>query len=216
MLNFEKARRNMVDCQLRTCEVTSLPVLAAFDAVPRERFVPQELQDQAYLDRVLPLGTRTMLPPMMLGRLVQIAQITRDEKVLDVGCGLGYSTAILAHVAGAVTGLEEDAALAAQAESNVRALGLTNASVKQGALDRPPAGAGPFDVILLNGAFEEMPAAFLSALVEGGRLVGVSATAGAGRAVVLTKTDGAWSQRAYYSANAPLLEGFRKAPAFAF
>lgn len=216
MLNFEKARRNMVDCQLRTCEVTSLPVLAAFDAVPRERFVPQALQDQAYLDRVLMLGARPMLTPMMFGRLVQIAQIARDEKVLDAGCGLGYSTAVLAHLARSVVGVESDAALAEQAESNIRAMGLANASVRQGDITRAPAGTGPFDVVLINGAFEEIPASFLSAVVEGGRLVGVSAANGAGKAVVLTKTDGAWSERAYYSANAPILDGYRKAPAFAF
>ncbi|MGL4812900.1 MAG: protein-L-isoaspartate O-methyltransferase family protein [Beijerinckiaceae bacterium] len=217
MPNFEQARRNMVDCQLRTCEVTSIPVLTAFDSVPRERFVPDALRDVAYLDAALDLGAgRQLVPPMTLGRIVQAAAISRTERVLDVGCGLGYSTAILAHLAGDVTGLEEDAGLAAQAEGNLRALGLSNARIVAGPLGAPPAGKGPFDVIIINGGFEEVPAAFLPAVVEGGRLVGVSRANGAGKVVILTKTDGAWSERPLYNASAALLPAFRRAPAFAF
>ena len=128
MSQFEQARRNMVDCQLRTCEVTSLPVLTAFDAVPRERFVPADLQNQAYLDRPLPVGGgRNMITAMTLGRMIETAQITRADKVLDIGCGLGYSTAILAHLAESVIGVEQDAAMAATGEATLRALGLANA-----------------------------------------------------------------------------------------
>lgn len=216
MPQFEKARRNMVDCQLRTCEVTSLPVLAAFDTVPRELFVPAALRDQAYLDRVIPLGGRDLVTPMTFGRLVHIAQVTRTDKVLDVACGLGYSTAILAHIAGTVIGIESDAALAGQGEAILRSLALANASIRQSALTEVPKGEGPFDVVVINGAFEEVPEAFLPAVVDGGRLVGVSVRGGAGRAVVLTKNDGAWSERAYYNAAAPMIQEFRRAPAFTF
>lgn len=216
MPQFEKARRNMVDCQLRTCEVTSLPVLAAFDTVPRELFVPAALRDQAYLDRALPLGGRELAPPLTLGRLVQIAQITKADRVLDVACGLGYSTAILAHLAGTVVGIESDETLVRQGVANLKALGLDNASIHHAALTEPPKGEGLFDVVVINGAFEEVPAAYLPAVKEGGRLVGVSMRGGVGRAVVLTKADGAWSERAYYNAAASMIGEFRRAPAFTF
>ncbi len=106
-IDHEKARRQMVDCQVRTSDVTNLSLLDAFLAVPREAFVPQNLRDLTYLDEELPLGSgRYMIPAAPLARLLQAAGIQPGDTVLDVGCATGYSTALISRLCSSVVGLE--------------------------------------------------------------------------------------------------------------
>ncbi len=171
MLSFAAARRMMVDGQVRTNDVTDSRILAAMERLPREDFVPPSQAALAYLDRDLPVtdraagGTaRYLLKPMVLAKLIHAAAVGPTDRVLDVACATGYSTALLAHLASSVVGLEEEAGLAALAERNMRALGLNNVLIRTGPLVAGAAAAGPFDVIVINGAVDRLPEALFGPL----------------------------------------------------
>jgi protein-L-isoaspartate(D-aspartate) O-methyltransferase len=217
MTDFAQARRMMVDGQIRTSDVTDLRVLAAFDEVPRERFVPPHRQALAYLDLDVPLegagGARRLLKPMVLAKLIQAADVRAGDRVLDVACGTGYSSAILARLAAAVIALEEDAALA---DAAVATLAADNVKVVGGPLSAGWPRAAPYDVILLNGSAEIVPQALLDQLADGGRLVGVVGRAPIGKGTVYRRSGAHVSAHPEFDAVAPLLPGFAKPPAFVF
>ena len=219
MTDFARARRMMVDCQVRTSDVTDLRVIAAFGEVPRERFVPADKQALAYADQDIPVGGepgRSLLKPMVLSKLIQAAEITEGDKVLDVGCTSGYSTAILARLADTVVALEQDGALARLAAENLGRMGVANVRFAAGPLTKGAPVQAPYDVILLNGSSEIEPELLLRQLKEGGRLVGVIGRQPVGRGVVYRSSAGHASAHPIFDAVAPLLPGFAKPPQFVF
>ena len=166
------ARRAMIDSQLRPEEVTDGGVLAAMASVERERFVPEAARGFAYFDRPLPLGNgRTMMPPAALGRLLSELAPRPGERALVVGAATGYSAALLAAIGLEVTAIESDPALADQA----RAAGVEIAKSDKGA---------PYDLILIDGAVEMIPAALVARLVERGRLATALIDRGVSRLVI--------------------------------
>ena len=223
MIDFAAARRMMVDGQIRTSDVTDLRIIGAMLEIPREKFLPPEQASFAYFDLDVPATAaaspsagRRLLKPMVLAKLIQAAEITESDVVLDVGCASGYSTAVLARLAHSVIALEEDAALVQRARDNLRMLDAVGAQVVIHALGAGwPAGA-PYDVIFLNGAFETMPAALLRQLKEGGRLVGVKGSPPAGKGMLYRSIGGEVSGRPIFDAAAPLLPGFVQSPTFVF
>ena len=223
MIDFVAARRMMVDGQVRTSDVTDLRLIAAMLDVARERFVPEAKTALAYLDIDLPAmegeagaPVRRLVKPMVLAKLIQAAEIGAGDHVLDVGCGTGYSSAILARLAGSVVALEQEPLLARQAAENLRAIGAGNVTVVTGPLTEGwPAGA-PYDAILLNGATEIEPKALCRQLKDGGRLVGVKGRASAGKAMLYRAFGHDVSGRPIFDAAAPLLPGFAESPAFVF
>jgi protein-L-isoaspartate(D-aspartate) O-methyltransferase len=218
MLDYAAARLNMVESQLRTNKVTDAAVLEAFLAVPRERFVPATLGGTAYIDDALPLGSgRALLAPMVLARLLQLAEIGADDTVLEIGCGSGYGTALLARLAKSVIAVESDGTLAAQARARLRELGVASATVVEAPLVEGHPARAPYRVILLEGAAARIPAALAAQLAEGGRLVAVMLEAsGLGRASVMTRLGGVLAGRPSFDATAPLLPGFQAEPSFVF
>ena len=220
MIDFAEMRRAMVDAQVRANDVTDLRIVAAMLGVPRERFVPAERRNFAYIDDNLLLKSaphrRSLIEPMVLAKLLQAAGVSADELVLDVGTATGYSAAVLAHLAGQVVALEEDAELAAQAASSLAGLGLPNAAVVQGALTAGWPGEAPYDAILLNGAVDAVPQALLDQLKPDGRLVAVVGRGRAGRATVFTRTTGGIGSRIVFDAGVPVLPGFEARPTFVF
>jgi protein-L-isoaspartate(D-aspartate) O-methyltransferase len=209
-------RLRMVNGQLRTSDVNDATVLAAFLAVPREKFVAADSRGLAYLDRdVAAAGAaqRKLLAPRTLARLIQAAAPRRGERALDVGGGSGYSAALLAELGCEVVMLESDAGALVAAREALKAnpgVTLTQGDLATGAPH------GPFDVIVINGAYETTPAALIARLAEGGRLVGLDARGGAQCGALIEKLGGNYSERALFDAKAEILPGLGCAPSFAF
>lgn len=223
MIDFAAARRMMVDGQVRPNDVTDLRIIAAMLEIPRERFLPPAKTPLAYVDLDMPLlegpdgrPRRRMLKPMLLAKMIQAAGIRENDSVLDVGCGTGYSSAIIAQLARTVVALEEDATLALTAKENLYALGITNVSAETGPLGAGYAARAPYDVIFFEGATEIEPQALFPQLREGGRLVCVRGGSAAGKAVVYRRAGGDVSGWPAFDATASVLPGFTAAPAFVF
>ena len=217
MLDSAAQRANMVATQLRTNDVSDARVRAAMSVVPRERFVPEAVKPLAYMERCIILkNSRVMLDARSFGKLLQLATILPDDLVLDLGCGTGYSSAVLSLIAGRVVALEEDAELAAAAEGNLRALGTTNAEVVRGPLVHGWPKAAPFDVIVMNGGIEVEPAGLVKQLKSGGRLVTIWRDGAAGHARLYVNDEGSVGNRSAFDAQVPVLPGFEKRPSFVF
>lgn len=220
MIDFAAARRMMVDGQIRTSDVTDLRVIAAMLELPREQFLPAGKTALAYLDLDVPAaeegGARRLVKPMVLARLLQAAEIEARDHVLDVGCATGYSSAVLAQLAGTVVALEQDPSLVRGATEHLQAVGAANATVVAGPLTEGWPARAPYDVIFLNGATEIVPKALFRQLKDGGRLVGVLGGAPLGRAMLYRASGGEVSGRPIFDAAAPLLPGFGAPAAFAF
>lgn len=218
MTDFAAMRRNMVENQIRTNRVTDPRVIEAMETVPRELFVPKAMRAIAYIDEDIQVAPgRYLLEPMVMARLLQAAEIGADDVVLDIGCATGYGPALLARLAASVVGLESDAALADKASALLAELGVDNAAVVTGPLEEGYPKQAPYDVILIEGAVDEVPRAIADQLAEGGRLATVVRTsAPMGRATVFLRLHGAISRRPVFDAAVPLLPGFRKEPEFVF
>jgi protein-L-isoaspartate(D-aspartate) O-methyltransferase len=216
-MDFAAARRNMVDRQLRTNKVFDEAVLEALGQVPREAFVPQGLRSAAYVDEDVAVGKgRFLIEPMVFARLLQAAEIQRTDLVLDLGCGPGYSTAVLSRLANMVVALECDRGLAQRTADALTNLRIDNAVVVEGLLERGWAAQAPYNVILLGGAAARIPEAVLNQLAEGGRLAGVETRGGIGRAMLYLRHRGVISGRPLFDAAVPILPGLAVEPHFVF
>ena len=210
MQDYSLARRAMVDSQLRPEAVTDRGVLAAMAAVERERFVPESAKALAYFDRPLPLTKdRAMMPPAALGRLLSELAPRAGERALVVGSGTGYSAALLQAIGLEAVALESDEALAASA----REAGIETVS---GALADGWKGSAPYDIILLDGAVEEIPATLIKQLSAGGRLAGAIVDRGVTRLVVGRAAGGSLGLRTLADADVGILPGFERPRAFTF
>jgi protein-L-isoaspartate(D-aspartate) O-methyltransferase len=220
MIDFAVARKKMVENQLRTSSITDHRLLAVMAQIPREAFVPHDRRPFAYIDESHQLssgGTPAFLSaPAPFGRLVQLAAIGTNDRVLDLGCGTGYSTAVLASLAASVVAVESDNALAASATANLAALGLGNATVTNAPLEAGAAGQGPFDVIVVEGAVEDVPPALFAELAEGGRLVALLRRGPAGVAHIFIKSGSEFASRAEFNTSIPPLATAKPAPEFVF
>jgi protein-L-isoaspartate(D-aspartate) O-methyltransferase len=219
MIDFAQARRMMVDSQLRTFDVNDIPVLDAFDSVPRERFVPEGRESLAYIDQDLLVGAgsvrRFMLSPMILARMIQTLAVRPGTRVLDVAAGRGYASAVLATLGARVTALESDPELAGAARETLRSLGFEVAVVEGPLADGAPQAA-PFEAILVNGAVEVRPDGLLHQLAEGGRLVCVQGRGRSAKATIYVRSGDAFGIRTVFDAAAPSLAEFAATPGFVF
>lgn len=174
--SFERARFNMIEQQVRPWQVLDDRVLAVMHAVPRELFVPEGYRELAYADIDIPIGADSaMLPPKIVGRMLQALKVRKGERVLEIGTGTGYATACLAELGARVRSIEVDPDLGAVARARLAAMGLGWIEILVGdALAGPVAGA-PFDVIAVTGSLPtDTPLAMLrEQLVPGGRLFAI-------------------------------------------
>lgn len=218
----EALRRTMVDRQIRTFDVTDSAVLSRMLEVPRERFLPEALDPLAYSDSMIHLSgddgvSRAMLPPLVLARLLQGAQISPQDKVLVVAAGTGYSTALVAGLAREVVAVEADDALFAELRANLDAAGLQTARALNVPMTAGAPAEAPFDVIVIDGGVAANLDPLLGQLRSGGRLVAVQQMDdGSSKAVRYDSTNGVTGRRLLFDASAPLLDAFRPAEAFTF
>lgn len=216
MSDFAARRTMMVDTQVRPSDVTRYPIISAMLSVPREAYVPADLVEAAYVGENVSLTpNRVVLDPRTLAKILDGLDVQPGELVLDIGCGLGYSTALLARMAEAVVAVEEDETMAADAQRTLLAQGVDNAAVVTGPLAAGSARHAPFDVITLQGGVEVLPPALLDQLKEGGRIAAVFMEGRLGVARIGYKIDGELTWRYAFNAAAPVLPGFGKAQAFA-
>jgi protein-L-isoaspartate(D-aspartate) O-methyltransferase len=212
----------MVDCQLRTFDITDRAVLDAALDIPREIFLPGLPEAVVYSDRILQIGAakRSMLAPMVVARLIQAATVTRTDRVLVVGAGSGYTAALIGRLARQVFALDSDAELSRLASENFARIGAANVEAATGPLTAGLPQHTPFDLIVIDGAIEVLSDSLLEQLKDGGRLCTVvhpAAAAGRrGKATLFEKNSGRIGSRVLFDAAGELLEGFERKPEFSF
>lgn len=219
-MDLNQARFNMIEQQIRPWEVLDPQVLELLSVVRREDFVPLAHQALAFVDMEIPLGSQpgqVMLAPRVQARLVQDLAIRKTDKVLEIGTGSGFTTALLAHQAAQVLSYEIDADLARMAMANLQKAGVGNAKVRHADGSQGAADEGPFDAILLGGSVAEVPQALLQQLAVGGRLAAIVGEEPMMRATVVTRTGpNSFVTAQPWDANVPRLSGFAQPSAFRF
>lgn len=217
MTDFKAAREAMVDCQVRPSDVTKYPIIDALLRTPREEYVPADKQSVAYMGEHIAVSkNRVILDPRTFAKMLDAVSIGSEDLVLDVACGTGYSTAIIAHLAQVVVALEEDATLANTASETLIAGGIDNAIVVNATLGAGAPKHGPYDVIVVEGAIEVFPDTLSKQLKDGGRVVAIFAEGAGGHCKIGVKSGDTISWRSEFDATAPLLEDFTKVETFSF
>lgn len=215
MNELADARRQMVACQIRPADVTDRRLQDAMLAIPRERFLPRSMAGSAYADMEIDLGEgRRFMRPRDFAKLVHAAGVKPGDVVLDLACGRGYSTAILSRLCETVIGVESNAAFVSKAEGALADIGLDNAVIVTGDVKKGAPDQGQFDVILVNGAVEIVPDAWLSQLADGGRLAVIVRERGVGRARIYTRRGDVTGSRDVFDSMTSVLPGFERAPEF--
>jgi protein-L-isoaspartate(D-aspartate) O-methyltransferase len=218
MTDFALARSKMIVSQVRPNGITDSRIIQAMASLPREIFVPEARRSLAYMDEDIDLGAgRSLMEPMALAKLVQLAEVEAGEHVLHVGCATGYATALLAALAKSVVAIDEDAGLVEAAIANLARLGIANA-----AIHKAPHAAGwsndqPYGAILVDGRVPAVPSALFDQLRDGGRLVAVVGDNDVATATAYNRHDGAISSWPAFEASIGRLPGFIvERPAFVF
>ncbi len=216
--DFAEARNRMVDSQVRPNKVTDPRIIAAMRRIPRERFLPPQRAAMAYLDEDVPLGGgRYLIEPMVIARLVQLTAATAGERALVVAAGTGYGAALLAACGARVTALEDDASLLAIAHRVLAEL-APSVSLVGGAMTTGWSPAAPYDVILIEGAVQEIPRTIGEQLhQQSGRLVTVCAgSARLGQAVLAEATPAGLRTQPMFDCATPPIPCFTQSPGFVF
>jgi protein-L-isoaspartate(D-aspartate) O-methyltransferase len=217
MSDHAVARRNMIESQLKPNRVTDERVIGVMATLPREIFVSQSLKGVAYVDEDVEVAPgRYLMEPAIFARMVQEAKIGSKDIVLEIGCGAGYSTAVLARLAASVIAVESDPALARTATQNLAAAGIDNAAVIDGALAEGYSRRAPYQIVFVNGAVSKVPARLLDQVAEGGRLIAVERDVGRSQVVLYSRSGGLIGHRALFDANVPIVPGFEAATGFIF
>ncbi len=216
MTDYANRRVMMVDTQVRPSDVTKFPIIEAMLATPREAYVPKDKREAAYLGENLAIGSgRVMLEPRTFAKMLDALDIQPTDVVLDIGCGLGYSTAVIARLADAVVAVEDVETIAAEAQVILAGQDVDNAAVIHGSLPQGDAKHGPYDVITVQGGVTVVPDALLAQLKDGGRIGCIFMEGALGVVRIGYKRDGQLTWRFGFNASAPVLGGFESAPVFA-
>ena len=217
MVDSVIARDRMVVSQILPEQVSDERVCEAMGKIPRELFVPEHLKGVAYMDDNIDIGNgRYLMEPRVMARLLQAASIGPDDIVLDIGCGTGYSTAVMAQLAGTVVALEAKACFREDIGDNLEFVGVNNAVVVAGELKLGYVSEAPYDVIFINGALEEVPLVLSEQLSEGGRLMSVIQSNHAGKGTLTTRRNSQIDNLYLFDAQVPKMEGFEQQTGFDF
>ncbi|MDX1433986.1 MAG: protein-L-isoaspartate O-methyltransferase [Gammaproteobacteria bacterium] len=217
-MNLEQARFNMVEQQIRTWEVLDQRVLDLMSRVPREHFVPAGYEALAFADTGIPLPHgQVMMAPRVEARMIQALEIEPDDRVLEVGTGSGFVTALLAGLAAHVTSVEIHRDLAESAARRLREHGIDNVTVLTGDASRGWSDAAPYDVIAVTGSLPVPEPAFEQQLATGGRLFVIVGRAPAMEACLVRRVgDQQWVTESLFETVLPALEGAREPERFVF
>ena len=221
-MNYEQARFNMIEQQIRPWEVLDSQVLALLAVIKREDFVPTAYKALAFADMEIPLTSpqrlgQCMLSPKVEARILQDLAVQKHEKVLEIGTGSGYMAALLGHRGSQVISFEIDAALAQTARGNLQRAGIYNAEVRTANGADPSVASGPFDVIVLSGSVAQVPEYLLALLKVGGRLSAIVGQEPVMRATLVTRVgEAAWHTTQAWDTVAPRLRGFAEPSKFNF
>ena len=211
MTDYQTRRKTMVDTQIRPSDVTKFPIIEAFLSVPREKFVPDGKREAAYIGENFKIGqSRVILEPRTLAKLLDALDICNDELVLDIGPGLGYSSAVISPMAEVVIAVEDDSSMANEAEEILTEVGADNVVIQIGKLEDGAPEHGPYDVIILQGGVEKIPSSILKQLKNGGRVGAIFVEEGLGTAKIGFKLNDKINWRYSFNAAAPVLPGFFK------
>ena len=215
MTDYQTRRKTMVDTQIRPSDVTKFPIIEAFLSVPREKFVPDGKREAAYIGENFKIGqSRVILEPRTLAKLLDALDIRNDELVLDIGPGLGYSSAVISPMAEVVIAVEDDSTMASEAEEILAEVGADNVVIQIGKLEDGAPEHGPYDVIILQGGVEKIPSSILKQLKNGGRVGAIFVEEGLGTAKIGFKLNEKINWRYSFNATAPVLPGFFKQKGF--
>ena len=211
MTDYQTRRKTMVDTQIRPSDVTKFPIIEAFLSVPREKFVPDGKREAAYIGEYFKIGqSRVILEPRSLAKLLDALDIRNDELVLDIGPGLGYSSAVISPMAEVVIAVEDDSSMANEAEEILTEVGADNVVIQIGKLEDGAPEHGPYDVIILQGGVEKIPSSIVNQLKNGGRVGAIFVEEGLGTAKIGFKLNDKINWRYSFNAAAPVLPGFFK------
>lgn len=218
MSDYDAARVNMIERQLRPNKITDDRLIDAFATIRRELFVPERLRGIAYADGNLALGNgRYVMAPMVAARLLQAAEVSRNDNALVVGAGVGCEAALLSQLCRSVVALERDPELARQGRAALVEHRIATVHYIENGQTQAARGRPAYDVIFFAGAVAEVPAEISAQLTEGGRMVVViKRDNGPGRAALITRTGGVLATRVMFDAATPLLPCFVRKPDFVF
>ena len=216
MSDFAARRLMMVDTQVRPSDVTKFPIIQAMLTVQRELFVPRDKREAAYIGENVDLGDgRVLLEARSLAKMLDALDLQKTDLVLDIGAGLGDSSAVMARMSEAVVALEDTPERIAEAQDALTEAEADNVILQLGHLVEGAAQHGPYDVIVIEGAVEMVPPGLVAQLKEGGRIACIFSDAALGTAKIGYKLNGRVTWRALFNAGAPLLPGFQAARDFA-
>ena len=217
--SFNRARKIMLESQIRPNKVIDERVLSAFSEIPRELFVQKSMRDIAYIDEDLPLSNgRYLMEPMILARLIQSLELSVSDNVMIIGVGTGYSAAIISQIVASVIGIESRANLIQKAESNLTSLDITNAVLFKERLQDGYSKEAPYNAILIDGGVSFIPDNILNQLANDGRLVSIyrSKAETAGEASLWMRAARKFSRTCLFNAQVPTLEEFKLKQEFSF
>ncbi|HKR15969.1 protein-L-isoaspartate O-methyltransferase [Rhizorhapis sp.] len=213
--NFKSMRTAMVESQLRTSDVNDPRVIAAMATVAREAFLPAERQALAYIDRPVKLSeSRWLNPPLATGRLLTAAEVEPSDTVLLIGAATGYTAALLSQLVASVVAVEEDEALLPRAKAVLA--GYANVKLVPGPINQGAKKFGPYSLIVIDGAVEEIPAAIVKQLADGGRLAAAILDRGVARLAIGRKSGEAFGITHFADCESVSLPGFQKPKSFTF
>ncbi len=207
---FEIARTNMVKSQLLPNNISNEAFIAVIKEIPRQIFVPENKQGIAYFDGSLWLGDgRYILPPMVFAKMIESLAIKGDESVLDIACGTGYSSAVLAKLCKKIVAVEANTDQASKAHLNLTRLGITNVIIIGNTIASGHEEGGPYNIIFINGAVKKVPQNIFNQLADGGKLVTIlSKTPNSGNIVVYNKINDEVTCEEIFDISLPVIEDF--------
>lgn len=213
--DFAAARRHMIESQLRPSDVSDPVVIAAMAVTRREDFVPTAQQHLAYIDRAVPLsGGRVLNPALSSGLLLTRAELSGNEKVLLIGAGTGYLAALLAGIVAKVVAVEDNRALVEHASAALG--GMANVTVIESDLTQGHAADAPYDLIIIDGAVQQVPDSLVAQLAEGGRLLAGVDEAGVSRLAMGRRQAGAFALIPFADTDIAPLAAFARPKSYSF